>query len=71
MSYRDSMHMDAYSRANGTIELACRVAATYPNRIPSRSELMGKFGMSCATASRWRAAMANARGMCASKEDRS
>lgn len=46
-----------YSRC---IELALRVVRAYPNRMPTVDSLQRTFGMSRATAYRWRAALLDA-----------
>jgi hypothetical protein len=46
-----------------TIITACRVAAAFPGRVPPVRELRDRFGMSRATACRWRAALRDARGI--------
>lgn len=43
--------------------VACRIADKYRHRLPTVQELCADFGMHRATAYRWRAAMADARGM--------
>ena len=43
--------------------VACRIADKYRSRLPSVKELQDDFGMHRATAYRWRAALANARGI--------
>lgn len=42
--------------------IAFRILASFPNRAPSHAELMERFGMSRATAFRWRASLIEARG---------
>ncbi len=53
------------SRATATVQLsvACRLADRYRHRLPLVAELQEQFGMSRATAYRWRAALAEARGL--------
>ncbi|MET0888795.1 MAG: hypothetical protein ABWY09_01540 [Stenotrophomonas maltophilia] len=46
-----------------SLVVACRIADKYRSRLPSVIELQGDFGMHRATAYRWRAALASARGM--------
>jgi len=43
--------------------VACRIADKYRSRLPSVKELQDDFGMHRATAYRWRAALASARGI--------
>lgn len=43
--------------------IACRVADKYRRRLPTVQELMDDFGMHRATAYRWRATLAEARGI--------
>jgi hypothetical protein len=44
-----------------TIQTACRIANRFRTRIPTVEELMENFGMSRATAFRWRAALREAK----------
>lgn len=46
-----------------SLVVACRIADKYRSRLPSVKELQDDFGMHRATAYRWRAALANARGI--------
>lgn len=46
-----------------TLVVACRIADKYRIRLPSVQELQEDFGMHRATAYRWRAALASARGI--------
>jgi len=48
---------------NVTIEMAFRVAARWPGRLPTWQELVEEYGMDRATAFRWRRAMKDARGI--------
>jgi len=48
---------------NTKIFIACQLADKYRSRLPSIAELQGDFGMHKATAYRWRAALAAARGI--------
>jgi hypothetical protein len=48
--------------ANQLIYTACSVAARFARRTPTAGELMQEFGMSAATAYRWRSALKAARG---------
>lgn len=50
-----------HGSTNITILTACRIAARYGDRVPSAGQLMDEFGMSRATANRWRSAMRQAR----------
>lgn len=43
--------------------IACRIATKYSRRLPTVAELQEEFGMQRATAYRWRAALAEARGV--------
>lgn len=57
------MHHEVGDSTHGTIELACRIAAAFPRRVPGVTELRTRFGMSRATAYRWVRAIRNARGL--------
>ena len=46
-----------WSTTCGSIYTACQIAQRYRNRIPSIKELRSEFGMSQATAYRWRSAI--------------
>jgi len=46
-----------------SLVVACRIADKYRSRLPSVKELQDDFGMHRATAYRWRAALASARGI--------
>lgn len=46
-----------------SIVTACRIADRFRQRLPTVAELRDAFGMSTATAYRWRAALAEARGL--------
>lgn len=48
---------------NTKIFIACQLADRYCSRLPSIAELQGDFEMHKATAYRWRAALAAARGL--------
>lgn len=50
---------------NSAIFLACKLARKFTSRPPTVSELREQFGMSRATAYRWRAAFIDAMGMAA------
>lgn len=47
----------------GTVLTAFRIAQKFPNRLPTAAELQRELGMHRATAYRWRAAIAEARGI--------
>lgn len=55
------------TRSKNTVHLqtliACRIATKYSRRLPSVAELQEEFGMHRSTACRWRAALAEARGL--------
>lgn len=44
------------------VNVAVRIVRDFPNRVPTAQELQQRFGMSRATAYRWRAAVADAYG---------
>lgn len=61
-TYRDASADDAYSQGS-TAVIAVRLADAYPPpTIPTVEQLRDRFGMSRATAYRWRASFKHARG---------
>jgi len=51
------------SSVNAVAGLAFRLAAAYPQRVPTPQELMDRWGMHRATAYRWVRTMKEARGL--------
>ncbi len=55
--------MPPYNTAAGYVAMACKIAERFRNRVPTARELREQYGMSEATAYRWRAAIKEARAM--------
>lgn len=60
-SYRDALHIPPGGHAG--IFVACLIAETYRDEIPTAKQLMARFGMSRACANRWRAPLMEVRAM--------
>lgn len=56
------LHTPPASSVSTTIYTACLIAEAFRGRVPTIGELRERFGMSRATAFRWRAAIAAAKG---------
>lgn len=65
-SYRDALHIPPGSHAG--IFVACLIAETYRDEIPTAKQLMARFGMSRACANRWRTPLMEVRAMRAARE---
>jgi hypothetical protein len=55
--YREALHCE-----RTTVTTAVRIARAFPHRAPTAADLMTRFGMSRATAYRWRRAFLDATG---------
>lgn len=60
--YRDALPVPPENVAHQLIYTATAVAARFSRGTPTAADLMREFGMSKATAHRWRSAMKAARG---------
>ena len=56
-------HMPPFNTASGYVAMACKIAERFHNTVPTARELRELYGMSDATAYRWRAAIKEARAM--------
>lgn len=65
-SYRDGLHIPPGGHAG--IFVACLIAETYRDEIPTAKQLMARFGMSRACANRWRNPLIEIRAMRAARE---
>lgn len=62
--YHESLHCASGHSACVRIQVAVRIADTYPkgSALPTHTQLQDRFGMSRATAYRWLNALKDARG---------
>jgi len=65
-SYRDGLHIPPGGHAG--IFVACLIAETYRDEIPTAKQLMARFGMSRACANRWRNPLIEVRAMRLARE---
>lgn len=63
MSHYNTSFAPPPSMSSVTVFVAVRVADAFPDRVPTKAELIERFGMSKATAFRWIAAFKAARGI--------